>query len=312
MRYLVTGARGFIGSAIVRAALDAGHTVAALVRPGSTAGRLRGIARDVTFIHSDFAGLSMSETRASFRAFAPDVVVHAGWEGVAGTERNAEWQEARNVPASQELLSLSADVGARHFIGLGSQAEYGPCSGRISEDQPVAPTTLYGAAKVSACVATERAAKLRGMKHSWLRVFSTYGPGSEPGWVLPMAASTIARGIAPELTLCEQRWEFLHVSDAARAVVAVAECGAIGVFNLGSGEARPLRDVMLALRDRVDSTVTPKFGAVAYRTDQVMYLEADITRLKHATGWSPATSLDSGLDEIAREALEHHRHLAHV
>ncbi|MEO7363040.1 MAG: NAD-dependent epimerase/dehydratase family protein, partial [Gemmatimonadaceae bacterium] len=57
MRYLVTGARGFIGSAIVRAALNAGHTVAALVRPGSTAGRLSDIANRVTFIHSDFASL---------------------------------------------------------------------------------------------------------------------------------------------------------------------------------------------------------------------------------------------------------------
>lgn len=312
MHYLVTGARGFIGSAIVRAALDAGHAVAALVRPGSTAGRLSTVAGRVTFIHSDFAGLSLPATREAFRAFAPNVVVHAGWEGVAGAERNAEWQAARNVPAAHELLMLSADVGATHFVGLGSQAEYGPCSGRISEDQPLAPTTWYGAAKVSACAVTQAAAKLRGIKHSWLRVFSTYGAGSEPGWVLPMAAGTMARGIAPELTPCEQRWEFLHVSDAARAVVAVGERDATGVFNLGSGEARPLRDVILALRDRIDATVMPKFGAVAYRPDQVMYLEAEITRLKHTTGWSPTTSLESGLDEIAREALEHHRHLAHV
>ena len=312
MRYLVTGARGFIGSAIVRAALNSGHSVAALVRPGSTGGRLSDIANDVTFIHSDFAGLSLPTTRAACRRFAPDIVVHAAWQGVAGAERNAEWQAARNVPAAFELLMLAADAGATHFIGLGSQAEYGPCSGRISEEQPLAPTTLYGAAKVSACATTQKAAKLRNMKHSWLRVFSTYGAGSEPGWVLPMAANTMARGVAPDLTPCEQRWEFLHVRDAAGAVIAIGERGATGAFNLGSGDARPLRDVLLALRDRIDSTVMPNFGAIAYRPDQVMYLEADIARLKSATGWSPKTSLESGLDEIAREALAHHRHLAHV
>ncbi|MBC8088623.1 MAG: NAD(P)-dependent oxidoreductase [Phycisphaerae bacterium] len=311
MRYLVTGARGFIGSAIVRAALDAGHSVAALVRPGSTAIRLGDIARDVTFIHSDFALLSSPETREAFSAFAPDVVVHAAWEGVAGADRNAEWQVARNVPVTRELLMLAADAGATHFIGLGSQAEYGPCSGRITEDQPLSPTTLYGVAKVSACELTQEAARTRAIRHSWLRVFSTYGAGSEPGWVLPMAANTMARGTAPDLTPCEQRWEFLHVSDAARGVVAVGARRAVGVFNLGSGDARPLRDVILSLRDRVDPTLNPNFGAVAYRSDQVMYLEADVSRIKGATGWCPTTSLEAGLDEIAREALEH-QHLAHA
>ncbi|MEP6835992.1 MAG: NAD(P)-dependent oxidoreductase [Gemmatimonas sp.] len=312
MRYLVTGARGFIGSAIVRAALHAGHSVAALVRPGSATGRLGDIANEVTFIQSDFAEISSAATREAVRGFAPAVVVHAGWEGVAGGERNAEWQSARNVPAAFELLMLAADVGATHFIGLGSQAEYGPCSGRISEDQQLCPTTLYGAAKVSACAVTQKAAEMRHLKHSWLRVFSTYGAGSEAGWVLPMAANTMAHGVAPDLTLCEQRWEFLHVNDAASAVIAVGDCVATGTYNLGSGNARPLRDVLLALRDRIDPAVIPNFGAVAYRPDQIMYLEADITRLRNATGWFPMTSLESGLDEIAREALEHHRQLAHV
>ena len=322
MRYLVTGARGFIGSAIVRAALNAGHSVAALVRAGKTADRLSGVANNVTFIHSEFTELRSSTTRDAFLAYAPDVVVHAAWEGVSAAERNADWQAERNVPAAFELLMLAADVGANHFIGLGSQAEYGPCSGRISEHQPLCPTTLYGVAKVSACAVTQKAAMARGLKHSWLRVFSTYGACSEPGWVLPMAANTMARGVAPALTPCEQRWEFLHVSDAARAVVAVGERGATGAYNLGSSDARPLRDVLLALRDRIDPSVMPHFGAVAYRPDQVMYLEADITRLQNATGWFPKTSLESGLDEIANEALErearsrealaHRRRLAHA
>jgi UDP-glucose 4-epimerase len=130
--------------------------------------------------------------------------------------------------------------------------------------------------------------------------------------VLPMAADAIARGVAPDFTPCEQRWEFLHVNDAADAVIAVGKHGAIGVFNLGSGDARPLRDVLLALRDRIDPTVHPNFGAVAYRPDQVMYLEADISALTNAAGWAPKISIETGLDELAHEALEHHPHLAHV
>lgn len=312
MRTLITGARGFIGSAIARSALNAGHSVAVMVRPGATPGRLRDMSSDVTWIYSNLAALASSRTRAAFASFAPDVVVHAGWEGVSGAERNAPWQVTRNVPAALDLLTRSAESGATHFIGLGSQAEYGPCSGRITEDQPLSPTTLYGVAKVSASVATRNAAQSRGLTHSWLRVFSTYGAGGDANWVLPMAASAIARGLAPRLTPCEQRWEFLHVTDAANAVIAVAEHNAAGTFNLGSGDARTLRDVINALRDRIDPAMVPLFGEVAYRPDQVMHLEADIARLQTATNWSPKISLAAGLEELAREALEQHRLPAHA
>jgi nucleoside-diphosphate-sugar epimerase len=54
------------------------------------------------------------------------------------------------------------------------------------------------------------------------------------------------------------------------------------------------------------------FGAVPYRPDQVMWLEADISRLQADTGWSPMVSLEAGLDEMAAEALAHRGEHAHA
>ena len=303
MRHLVTGARGFIGAATVRLALEAGDAVAVLVRPGSAPGRLQAVAADVTWIEGDLTALDEPDVRRACAAFAPDTVIHAGWAGVAGSERNDDMQVHHNVAAALELTVLAGECGARHIIGLGSQAEYGPCAGRVSEAQALNPTTMYGAAKIAAAAVTRTKAALLRMQHSWLRVFSTYGPGSDPRWLLPMAAAAMARGMAPALTRCEQRWEFLHVDDAARAVLAVAQHGAVGTCNLGSGDARVLSDVIAALRDRIEPSLQPSFGALSYRPDQIMWLEADITRLHHATGWLPCVSLDTGLDELAAEAL---------
>lgn len=303
MRTLVTGARGFIGAATVQAALKRKHDVAVLVRPGATHGRLHDVAGALTWIEADLGALATPTVERAVAAFAPDVVIHAGWDGVLGRERNEPWQVSRNVPAAVSLVTLAAHCGARHFIGLGSQAEYGACSGRITESQPLRPTTMYGAAKVAAGAVTQCATSLHGMQYSWLRVFSTYGVDSDPSWVLPMVASSIAKGTAPQLTACEQRWEFLHVADAAAALLAVATTGATGTYNLGCGTAHVLRNVVLSLRDRIDPAVLPAFGAVPYRPDQVMHLEADITRLQQATGWQPATPLATGLDEIAARAI---------
>lgn len=312
MRLLVTGGRGFIGAATVRAAIAAGHDVAVLVRPGRDHGRLADVANRLTWIHGDLTQLISSRVRASCASFRPDTIVHAGWDGVRGADRNAEWQVTRNVPAAMDLVRLAALAGARQFVALGSQAEYGACSGRITESQPLRPTTLYGAAKVAAAAVTRTMCDLHGLSHTWLRVFSTYGPGADAGWVLPMAARGLAAGTAPALTRCEQRWEFLHVRDAAAAVLACAEQRAAGTFNLGSGDAPVLRDVLLGLRDRIAPHVEPHFGATPYRPDQVMHLEADITRLHDATGWWPAIALDAGLDELAAIALADARPHAHV
>jgi len=148
------------------------------------------VRQQLTWIEADFAALDRPSVHDACAAFASDTVVHAGWAGVAGRERNETRQVQRNLPAAVELTHLAGASGARHFIGLGSQADYGECAGRISEVQPLRPTTLYGAAKVAAAVLTRTVAEQVGMQHSWLRVFSTYGSGADPSWVL----STIGLG----------------------------------------------------------------------------------------------------------------------
>jgi nucleoside-diphosphate-sugar epimerase len=71
-----------------------------------------------------------------------------------------------------------------------------------------------------------------------------------------------------------------------------------GVFNLGSGVAHKLADIVTTLRDLIDPSLPLGFGEVPYRQDQVMYLEADITRLTAATGWTPRVPLEVGLREV--------------
>ena len=111
-------------------------------------------------------------------------------------------------------------------------------------------------------------------------------------------------GRTPQLTRCEQLWDYLYVADAARAIVSVANGETAGVFNLGSGRAIVLKELIEKLRGVIGSCVEPAYGAVAYRPDQVMHLEADITKLKAATGWSPTTSLEEGLRATIAAAKE--------
>lgn len=307
MRILVTGATGFVGSALVRHLVATGHDVAALVRPSSRRSwRLESLGSELRLIEGDLASLPAG----SIRAFAAEGVAHLAWSGVSNRDRNDPIQVG-NIRQAADLFSLVADSGCSAFVGLGSQAEYGPCSGAVATDAPTNPTTLYGECKLATGRILARMAEHHPHKprFGWLRLFSSYGPGDEAYWMIPGLILQLLRRQVPPLTLGEQRWDYIHVDDAARAISSVLTSSqASGVFNLGSGTAMPLASTIRTIRDLIDPALPLGFGQVPYRPDQVMHLEADISRLTELTGWTPRVLLADGL----RQTVEWYRDNAHL
>jgi UDP-glucose 4-epimerase len=301
MRVFLTGATGFLGSWVLRKLLEGEIPVAALTRRGSSLERLRGCGE---FHRVEGELESVGSLRPALEAFGVDTVIHCAWAGVGNAHRNDDSQIAANVGPTAELALLARDLRCKAWIGLGSQAEYGPAQGPLDERAPTEPTTLYGAAKLASCVLARRICELGGVRFAWMRVFSTYGPGEDSGWLIPYLTKALLRGETPALTACGQRWDFLFGPDAAEAVVAVAaspEGG--GIYNLGSGVAHPLKTVVEQIRDLVNPALALGIGQVPYRPDQVMHLEADIRRLAAGVGWRPRTTLEEGL----RQTVEWHR-----
>jgi nucleoside-diphosphate-sugar epimerase len=293
-RILLTGATGFIGAHVLRRLLaDERVQVAAFLRTTSDAWRIRDLAHRVQRIDGDLRQIAAAESAVA--AFAPDTVLHLAWTGVTNTFRN-DPQQIDNVEATVNLVRLSHRIGVRHWIGLGSQAEYGPHEGPLREDTPTHPTTLYGITKLSACMLAQHLCATANIRFAWLRLFSAYGPMDDPSWMIPYLTLRLLRHERPALTAGRQRWDYVHVEDAAEAVCRVAATGqATGIFNLGSGRTATIREIVERIRDLVDPVAELGFGEVPYRPDQVMHLEADITKLTTATAWTPQTSLDEGL-----------------
>ena len=109
---------------------------------------------------------------------------HLGWQGVANFARN-DLVQVRNVGWTGDLLDLGRRLGVRTFLGLGSQAEYGPKSAVIGPDDEPRPTTLYGECKLAAGRIGARLAAEAGMRFVWMRVFSTFGPADHAYWMVP-------------------------------------------------------------------------------------------------------------------------------
>lgn len=300
---VITGATGFIGSALLAALIAARRRVVVLRRSSSDLRRIMHLKGFETVIADRIDEPSLAER---LKEHQPDAFVHCAWSGVAGQERNEAYQISENVPAVIETVKLAVKSGCTQWIGTGSQAEYGNPNAVISEDTRPLPTTIYGKAKLAASIAGLALCEALGIQGCWARIFSTYGPWEADHWFVPYLMREFAAARAPKLTRCEQRWDYLFVEDAAQAIKRLLEAKDTGVFNLGSGQATPLRQIVDTTRSLMGAQVEPDFGAVPYRPDQVMHLQADISKLNRATGWLPEVSIDEGL----RRSVEHFREQA--
>jgi UDP-glucose 4-epimerase len=309
MRVLVTGATGFLGSHLTRALVARGLEVTALMRPGSDPWRLADVLPRVAPVRTELAD---SEASARvLRDAQAEVICDLAWEGVGNRFHDDARQVSVNLKAHLDLLVAAARAGCRRWIGLGSQAEYGPQSARIDERCTPAPATLYGAVKLSVSLIGERLAAQAGMEFAWLRLFSSYGPMDDPGWLIPSVTLRLLAGERPELTAGTQKWDYLFVEDAAGALVEAVIAPTLGgVFNLGSGRAVAVRDIVETIRDLIDPGLPLGFGAIPYRPHQIMHLEADITRLCQAIPWRPTTALADGLAHTVDWYREHRERYA--
>lgn len=303
MRIVVAGAGGFVGAATVRELLSRGHSVAVLARDGKVGSRLEAIG--VTKI-SVADGFPVDEITRALSGFSADVFLSLAWNGVANFERNEQYQFA-NIEMYERLSRAALEAGTAHFVGIGSQAEYGPTEGIVGEDTALLPTTYYGCAKASAGLVSRATLLGSHTSFSWLRLFSIYGPGDAPHWMVQSIGKKLVRGEDAELTPGTQLWDYLYVDDAARAIADVAETASgVGFANLGSGQAFSLRSIVELMKQIVDSKSQLKFGSVPFREDQVMHLQADVTKISSMTGWRPLVPIEAGLEHtlIAIEAEE--------
>ena len=308
MRAFITGATGHIGCALTRLLVRAGHDVTILARSSSRLKRLGSDLSRIKVVPGDLQDISA--LASAFEATRPNALFHLAWFGVSRPERNDERQIEANVLGSLNLLRVAHRAGIDVFVGLGSQAEYGPPGGVLSEKSPTRPVSLYGAAKLSVGALAQAlcdgawSADARPLRCAWVRLIATYGPFDDENHLIPSLITALGAGRKPQLTSGRQKWDYLFVDDAAEALLRVALVPeAKGVFVLGSGEAHTVQEIAEKIRALVDPNMALGFGEVSEDHHQIMHLEADITRLRSITGWSPSIPLAEGL----RRTVDWHR-----
>lgn len=295
MRCLITGATGHIGSYLTRLLIKQGEEVSIIARPTSSLWRLEGLEKKIKILQGSLE--EVSNLKQKIIDFNPDVVFHLAWFGVTSDHRNDTAQLFTNVIGSLNFFKIVQQSACKTFIGLGSQAEYGPYSSLLNESLPVNPLTSYGIAKLSTGILIKKLCELTNIRYVWIRLLATYGPKDDEKHLIPSVINKLLRSEKPLLTPAEQKWDYLYVEDAAEALYEFAlKESTRGVYNLGSGSSISIRQIVEYIRDLINPDLPIGFGELSYRDDQVMFLGTSIEKAMREITWKPKTLLKEGLE----------------
>ena len=184
MKIVATGATSFVGSGAVKALLERGHKVYAVLRKGSSkADRLLingAMPENLVILEEDLGSL---ERLAEQIPEPCDVFLHMGWKGAGSDSRSAAAIQEENAKDSLNAVQAAKALGCRRFVFTGSQAEYGVHDALMNEETGCRPTSPYGEAKLKVRIEAEALCRKLSMDYGHARIFSTYGIGDHP-WSL--------------------------------------------------------------------------------------------------------------------------------
>jgi UDP-glucose 4-epimerase len=296
-RVLVTGGAGFIGSNVANR-LAAENDVIAL--DDRSLGTPEHLDEAVDF-----------RERSVLEADLPtdvDAVFHfAARSSYAMHETDPQSGARVNVEGFVNVVEQARVDGCDTVVYASTSSVYGDRTEPTPEETPVTARTGYEASKL----ARERYAEYFGTHYdvslAGLRFFSVYqGYGGaerhKDGYanVIAQFADAVAAGESPVLYGDgTQTRDFTHVSDAVRASVLAADAGLHGIYNVGTGERRSFNAVVAAINEALGASVDPEY--VENPIPESVYVHdtcADSSKLRAATGWTPAVDVSEGIERV--------------
>jgi len=284
MKVIITGATGFIGCALCEEFLKNNDEVVAVVRPDTAKKeKLLRLQKEYPEGLLQLIELELKELEqlAAVHHVQADAFYHLAWNGSSGADREDYEIQMSNIGYTGTAIRAAKACGCASFIGAGSQAEYGVVHGVATEGDTLPnPFMMYGAAKLAAYHMGRLLAKQQEIRFLWPRIYSVYGVGENPGTLVNYVMETLLHGQEPELSPCENMWNFLYITDCCKLLRMLAGVSEEGIYHIASEDTRPLKEFVCELRDTVAQDMALGFGKKAANPDKTFHLEPEIKRLR--------------------------------
>ena len=296
---IVTGATGFIGRNLVRELINEGINVTAVVREIS-------MKTDYFMDHPLVTLLvcpltAISELPELIREVKSETVFyHLAWEGTTGTQRTDVNLQLKNVSATVEAIKAAQTMGCESFVGAGSIMEYESTVAVYDINSTPSLGNIYATAKLTAHYLARISAANTNLRFVWPYITNAYGEEEMSSRFLNTTFRKILLGEPMKFSAATQMYDFIHVSDTAKAFFLLGKFGKNGqTYCVGSGDPHPLKDYIIQLRDLIDPLAQLDFGKEPGICLDEEYF--DTRALISDTRFCPSISFEEGILRLKKQ-----------
>jgi dTDP-glucose 4,6-dehydratase len=326
MKILVTGGAGFIGSAVIRLALDRGFDIVNFDKL-TYASNLENLAgfdarASYRFVKGDIC--DVGAVRAAFDAHRPDAIMHLAAE--SHVDRSIDGPGAfieTNINGTFVLLQearryadalADAARGRFRFHHVSTDEVYGTlgAKGLFTEETPYKPNSPYSASKASSDFLARAWRETFGLNVVTSNCSNNYGPFQFPEKLIPVAIIAALEGRPiPVYGKGENVRDWLYVEDHADALLAVLQKGMPGeTYNIGGCNERRNIDLVRLVCELMDEMAPknhPHADLIEFVTDRPghdMRYAIDATKIGRELGWKPSVSVEEGMRRTVQWYLD--------
>jgi dTDP-glucose 4,6-dehydratase len=324
MKLLVTGGAGFIGSAVVRAAIKAGHSVVNVdaLTYAACLDNVKSVADNESYVFFQVDICDRATMDAILKDTQPDAIMHLAAE--SHVDRSIDGPGAfieTNITGTYTLLEAARSYWSAQgkpetfrFHHISTDEVYGSlgATGMFTEDTPYDPRSPYSASKAASDHLVRAWAETYGLPVVLTNCSNNYGPYHFPEKLVPVVIlNALAGRDIPVYGKGENIRDWLYVEDHANALLTVLTKGELGrSYNIGGENEAKNIDLVRMICAHLDQ-MRPKGSSygeqITFVTDRPghdMRYAIDPTRIREELGWRPSVTLEQGLEKTVRWYLD--------
>lgn len=324
MKLLVTGGCGFIGSAVVRLAVQRGHEVVNLdaMTYAANAANVASVSNSNLYSFEQADIRDRASLDRIFATHAPDAVMHLAAESHVdrSIDGPADFIET-NITGTFNMLEAARAHWTRQgkpetfrFHHISTDEVFGSLGpdGQFTEHTPYDPRSPYSASKAASDHLVRAWAETYGLPTVLTNCSNNYGPYHFPEKLIPVAILNALHGKPiPVYGTGENIRDWLYVEDHADALLLVLEKGQLNrSYNIGGENERRNIDLVrtiCALLDEMAPKATPYADQITFVTDRPGHdarYAIDPSRIRDELGWRPSVTVEEGLRRTVRWYLD--------
>ena len=293
---IVTGANGFVGTALCKELSGQGTQVVAVVRDEKeNISRIR----DLTGIRIVCCDLSRFRNLGDVIPDRDiDVMYHMAWAGCSGPVRGDSDIQTDNVKYTCDTVRACGELGCKRFVFAASLMEYETEALMQTELKP-GINSLYCTAKIAADYMARAIAGSLGIDYIRAVISNIYGAGEKSPRLINTSIRKLLKGERCAFSAGEQLYDFIYVTDAAKMFAALGDSGKSDKTYYIGDSPKPLKEYLAELRDAVMPGAELGLGELPFEGVSLSYTEFDKNAVYEDTGIKPEISFAEGVRKTA-------------